>query len=180
MGRRGHRRRAARRKCARSKPGGRLLRRFPTPAKPRPPLDVELAIEGIATLLRGQACDFADVALDMQRHARLQPAGLRAACAAIPRGETRTYGEIAARLGASGAMHSVAQAMARNPFVIIVPCHRVLEAGRLCRQLSAYGGSISKRRLLSIEGALAGPPARRCSTCCCRLRRRARSAKSAA
>ena len=71
----------------------------------------------------------------------------------IPRGETRTYGEIAARLGASGAVHSVAQAIARNPFVIIIPCHRVLEAGSYADKISPYGGVISKRRLLSIEGA---------------------------
>jgi methylated-DNA-[protein]-cysteine S-methyltransferase len=72
---------------------------------------------------------------------------------AIPRGETRTYGEIAAGLGASGAVHSVAQALARNPFVIIVPCHRVLEAGGYADKISPHGGGISKRRLLSIEGA---------------------------
>jgi methylated-DNA-[protein]-cysteine S-methyltransferase len=71
---------------------------------------------------------------------------------AIPRGETRTYGEIAARLRASGAVHSVAQAIARNPFVIIVPCHRVLEAGSYADKISPHGGMISKRRLLSIEG----------------------------
>ena len=50
-------------------------------------------------------------------------------------------------------MHSVAQALARNPFVIIVPCHRVLEAGGYADKMSANGGVISKRRLLSIEGA---------------------------
>ena len=66
---------------------------------------------------------------------------------------TRTYGEIAARLRASGATHSVAQAIARNPFMIIVPCHRVLEAGGYADKISPNGGTISKRRLLSIEGA---------------------------
>jgi methylated-DNA-[protein]-cysteine S-methyltransferase len=50
-------------------------------------------------------------------------------------------------------MRSVAQAIARNPFVIIVPCHRVLEAGGYADKISPNGGSISKRRLLSIEGA---------------------------
>ncbi len=70
----------------------------------------------------------------------------------IPRGETRTYGEVAARIRASGAVRSVAQAIARNPFVIIVPCHRVLEAGGYADKISPNGGSISKRRLLSIEG----------------------------
>jgi methylated-DNA-[protein]-cysteine S-methyltransferase len=72
----------------------------------------------------------------------------------IPRGETRTYGEIATRLGASGASHSVAQAIGRNPFMIIVPCHRALEAGGYADKISPNGGAISKRRLLSIEGAV--------------------------
>ena len=71
----------------------------------------------------------------------------------IPRGETRTYGDVAKTLGASGAAHSVAQAIARNPFMIIVPCHRVLEAGNYADKISPNGGTISKRRLLSIEGA---------------------------
>ena len=52
-----------------------------------------------------------------------------------------------------GAVHSVAQAIVRNPFMIIVPCHRVLEAGNYADKISPYGGVISKRRLLSIEGA---------------------------
>jgi methylated-DNA-[protein]-cysteine S-methyltransferase len=47
----------------------------------------------------------------------------------------------------------VAQAIARNPFMIIVPCHRVLEAGSYADRISPNGGSISKRMLLSIEGA---------------------------
>jgi methylated-DNA-[protein]-cysteine S-methyltransferase len=71
---------------------------------------------------------------------------------AIPRGETRTYAEVAAHLRASGAVYSVAQAIGRNPFMIIVPCHRVLEAGNYADKISPHGGAISKRRLLSIEG----------------------------
>src|SRR5471030_2575437 len=71
----------------------------------------------------------------------------------IPRGETRTYGEVASSLRASGAAHWVAQATSKNPFMIIVPCHRVLEAGSYADKISPNGGAISKRRLLSIEGA---------------------------
>ena len=63
---------------------------------------------------------------------------------AIPRGETG--------LRVPGAVHSVAQAIGRNPFMIIVPCHRVLEAGNYADKISPNGGAISKRRLLSIEG----------------------------
>jgi methylated-DNA-[protein]-cysteine S-methyltransferase len=71
----------------------------------------------------------------------------------IPRGETRTYDEVAGALRASGAVYSVAQALGRNPFMIIVPCHRVLEAGNYADQMAPNAGVISKRRLLTIEGA---------------------------
>jgi methylated-DNA-[protein]-cysteine S-methyltransferase len=70
----------------------------------------------------------------------------------IPRGKTLTYDEITLRLKASGAVRSVAQAIARNPFVIVVPCHRVLEPGGYADKMSPHGGIISRRRLLSIEG----------------------------
>jgi methylated-DNA-[protein]-cysteine S-methyltransferase len=73
------------------------------------------------------------------------------------RGETLTYGDIAHRLGTPSAVRSVARAIVRNPFVVIVPCHRVLEAGGYADKMSPYGGLISKRRLLSIEGT--GSPA---------------------
>ena len=130
----------------------RLYQLYPDTREMRPPANVETAIEGIAALLRGEASDFADITLDLTGiHAFNQR--VYQLTRAIPRGETRTYGEIAARLGASGAVHSVAQALAHNPFVIIVPCHRVLEAGGYADKISPHGGVISKRRLLSIEGA---------------------------
>ena len=47
----------------------------------------------------------------------------------------------------------MAQAIGKNPFMIIVPCHRVLEVSNYADPISPYGGVISKRRLLSIEGA---------------------------
>jgi methylated-DNA-[protein]-cysteine S-methyltransferase len=133
----------------------RLYQLYPDAREARPPSNVEIAIEGIVAMLRGQAGDLSDISLDMTGiHAFSQRVYQMAQ--AIPRGETRTYGEIAARLGASGAVHSVAQALAHNPFVIIVPCHRVLEAGSYADRMSPHGGSISKRRLLSIEGARGG------------------------
>ena len=130
----------------------RLYQLYPDAREQRPPPNIEIAIEGIVTLLRGQPSDLSEVALDMSGlHAFNQR--VYQLTQEIPRGETRTYGEIATRLGASGAVHSVAQALARNPFVIIVPCHRVLEAGSYADKISPHGGSISKRMLLSIEGA---------------------------
>jgi methylated-DNA-[protein]-cysteine S-methyltransferase len=107
---------------------GRMLRQYPDARELRPPLNVEIAIEGIVAALRGQPYDLSDVTLDISS---ITPFNVRVYkfTRGIPRGETCTYGEVAAKLGASGAEHSVAQAIARNPFMIIVPCHRVLERG---------------------------------------------------
>ena len=130
----------------------RLFKLYPDAREQRPPGDVELAIEGIVALLRGEPADLSDVALDLSGVAAFN-ARVYTFTRSIPRGETITYGEIAAKLRLSGAVHAVAQALARNPFVVIVPCHRVLEAGGYADRISPYGGVISKRRLLSIEGA---------------------------
>jgi methylated-DNA-[protein]-cysteine S-methyltransferase len=130
----------------------RLYQLYPDAREQRPTPEVAAAIAGIVALLRGQPGDLSDIALDMTGiHAFNQR--VYQLTQAIPRGETRTYGEIATRLGAAGAVHSVAQALAKNPFVVIVPCHRVLEAGSYADKISPHGGSISKRMLLSIEGA---------------------------
>jgi methylated-DNA-[protein]-cysteine S-methyltransferase len=133
----------------------RLLRQHPEARELRPPPGVELAIDGIVALLRGQGADFSDVTLDMQG---VPPFTSRvyALARTIPRGETMTYGEVAKRLGASGAVHAVGQAITRNPFTIIIPCHRVLAAAGETSGICANGGVITKRRLLSLEGALAG------------------------
>jgi methylated-DNA-[protein]-cysteine S-methyltransferase len=133
----------------------RMLRQYSDARELRPPPEVGIAIDGIVALLRGQSCDLSEIALDMHD---VTPFNRRVyeSARAIPRGETTTFAEVAKRLGASGASHAVGRAVARNPFTIIVPCHRVLpaigETGGIC----ANGGVITKRRLLSLEGALAG------------------------
>ena len=130
----------------------RLFRLYSEAREQRPPPNAEIAIEGIVALLRGGNGDFAEVALDMTG---ISPFNQRVYqfARAIPRGETRTYDEVASAMRVQGAVYSVAQAIGRNPFMIIVPCHRVLEAGNYADKISPYGGVISKRRLLSIEGA---------------------------
>ena len=130
----------------------RLFQLYPDAREMRPPVTVEIAIEGIAALLRGEPSDLSDTILDMTGIHAFN-ARVYEITRSIPRGETRTYAEVATILRASGAVHSVAQAIARNPFMIIVPCHRVLEAGGYADKISPNGGAISKRRLLSIEGA---------------------------
>lgn len=70
--------------------------------------------------------------------------------AAIPYGETRTYGEIASALDTAAV--AVGQAAGRNPVPLVVPCHRVVGTDEL-GGYSADGGSTLKARLLAHEGA---------------------------
>src|SRR6478736_2998184 len=129
----------------------RMYRLYPEAREQRPPVNSEIAIEGIVAILRGGNADIGEVALDMTGIPYFNQRVYQFA-RTIPRGETRTYTEVASGLRASGAVYSVAQAIGRNPFMIIVPCHRVLEAGHYADKISPNGGAISKRRLLSIEG----------------------------
>ena len=64
---------------------------------------------------------------------------------AIPFGETRTYGELAAALDRPGAARAVGQANHANPVAILVPCHRVVQAGGA---LGGYGGGLEVKRWL--------------------------------
>jgi methylated-DNA-[protein]-cysteine S-methyltransferase len=130
----------------------RLFQLFPDARELRPPAEIQGAIDGIAALLRGKPAELSEVQLDMTGIPAFN-ARVYQFTRGIPRGETRSYAEVAAALKASGATHSVAQALAKNPFMLIVPCHRVLDAGGYAERLSPFGGSISKRRLLSIDGA---------------------------
>jgi methylated-DNA-[protein]-cysteine S-methyltransferase len=130
----------------------RLFQLYPEARETRPTPNVEAAIDGIVALLHGETSNFAGVSLDLSGihvfDQRVYQVAQR-----IPRGETLTYNEVASRMGTPSAVRSVAQAISRNPFVVIVPCHRVLEAGSYADRMSPHGGLISKRRLLSIEGA---------------------------
>jgi methylated-DNA-[protein]-cysteine S-methyltransferase len=72
----------------------------------------------------------------------------------IPPGVTRTYGEIAKRIGEPGAARAVGNALAENPVVVVVPCHRVVPSKGGVGQYSGEGGPETKRRLLRTEGAM--------------------------
>lgn len=76
------------------------------------------------------------------------------ACAGIPKGQVRTYGWIARRIGRPGAARAVGQALARNPFAPAIPCHRVVGADGSMTGFSSTGGVAAKRRLLRREGAI--------------------------
>ncbi|MFD4574759.1 methylated-DNA--[protein]-cysteine S-methyltransferase [Streptomyces sp. NPDC058417] len=76
---------------------------------------------------------------------------------AIPYGETRSYGQLAAALGTPNASRAVGLANGRNPVGIIVPCHRVVGADG---GLTGYGGGLDrKQRLLAFESRTGAPTA---------------------
>ncbi len=67
----------------------------------------------------------------------------------IPYGETRTYKEIAARIGNPKASRAVGMANHNNPLLLIIPCHRVIGSSR---KLTGYAGGLEmKQYLLSLE-----------------------------
>jgi methylated-DNA-[protein]-cysteine S-methyltransferase len=130
----------------------RLVRRYPH-AREAPPLaDVRRVIDGIVALLRGEASDLSAAALDMDGVPEFDRR-VYAVARDIAPGATLSYGEIAARLGERGLARDVGQALGRNPFPLIVPCHRVLAAGSKAGGFSANGGVTTKLRLLTIERA---------------------------
>ena len=71
----------------------------------------------------------------------------------IPPGKTLTYGDIAAKLGDKLLARDVGEAMGKNPFPIVVPCHRVVAANGKLGGFSARGGVDTKLKMLAIEGA---------------------------
>ena len=68
----------------------------------------------------------------------------------IPYGETRSYGWVAEQIGKPLAARAVGQALGKNPFLIVVPCHRVIASDR---GLGGFGGGLEmKQALLEMEG----------------------------
>jgi O-6-methylguanine DNA methyltransferase len=135
----------------------RLTRRFPDARPASPPPEVQRSIDGIVALLHGQPTDLTDVELDMERVPEFQRRVYEAA-RTIPAGATLSYGEIASRLRPPGSARAVGQALGRNPFPIVVPCHRVVAARGKVGGFSAPGGVGTKLRLLAIEATHAGGP----------------------
>lgn len=72
---------------------------------------------------------------------------------AIPFGEIRTYGQIAAQIGYPRAPRAVGRANATNPMPLVIPCHRVLGSDGKLHGYGGYGGLKTKQWLLDFEGA---------------------------
>lgn len=136
----------------------RFTERFPGAAESAPPEALAPIITGVIALMTGEKVDLSAAPLDMTAvppfHRRVYDVARR-----IPPGETMTYGEIALAMGEPReAARAVGEAMGRNPFPILMPCHRVLGAGGRPGGFSAPGGVETKLKMLQIEGAKIGEP----------------------
>jgi methylated-DNA-[protein]-cysteine S-methyltransferase len=134
-------------------------RRFPDATEAAIPERLKQTVEGIQALMRGEKADLTEAPLDLARtpefHARVYEIAR-----AIPPGETLTYGQVAEQLGDKLLAREVGAALGKNPWPIVVPCHRVTAAGGKPGGFSARGGVNTKLKLLAIEGAavVASPP----------------------
>lgn len=130
-----------------------LRARFKKPelnwAKNTPIFVIELA-EKIQLHLSGTPQKFSLKQLNMDQfapfHKRVYENTIR-----IPNGKVLTYGEIAKNAGSPKAFRAVGQAMAKNPFPLVIPCHRVVGSTGGLVGYSAHGGTITKKKILEIE-----------------------------
>ena len=111
--------------------------------------EVDLVANGITAFLNGEDITFS---LDIARMDLCSPFQERVLRAehAIPRSHVTTYQRIARQIGSTGAARAVGTALAKNPFSIMIPCHRAVRSDGT---LGGYQGGLKmKRALLEMEG----------------------------
>lgn len=134
-----------------------IMWRLPGAVRAAPPAEVRAIIDAAIGYFAGQRVGFDDVPVDPAVQDPLF-AEIYRKVRSLGWGETTTYGAIAQALGQGPEYaRDVGQAMARNPVPLIVPCHRVTAAGGRIGGFSAPGGSLSKARMLELEGATPAP-----------------------
>jgi methylated-DNA-[protein]-cysteine S-methyltransferase len=134
-----------------------VLRWYPGAVETDPPASIADVVSAVRDLLDDGTGDLGSVLVDMSTVPDFDRR-VYELVRGIPAGETLTYGEVATRLGTPGAAQAVGQALGRNPFPPIVPCHRVLAAGRKIGGFSARGGPRTKLRMLEAEGVYLEQP----------------------
>ncbi len=109
------------------------------------------AMRQVKEYLDGQRTKF-DLPLDISRLSEFQRRVLTTALK-IPRGQYRTYHDVAKAIGKPQAARAVGQALGHNPVPIVIPCHRVLGSDGSLHGYSGGGGLKTKAWLLQLEGA---------------------------
>jgi methylated-DNA-[protein]-cysteine S-methyltransferase len=120
-----------------------------------PPDSIVRLITELQRYFAGDRVDFSGAAVDLGGVDDFRRR-IYALTRALSWGQIASYGELARQAGAPGAARAVGQAMGHNPVPIIIPCHRVLAAGRKIGGFSAFGGAVTKERLLAMEGVHPG------------------------
>ena len=69
----------------------------------------------------------------------------------IKRGTTISYGALAGKIKRPGAARAVGGALARNPWPVLIPCHRVIGSNGTLTGFSGYGKIAAKKRMLALE-----------------------------
>lgn len=116
------------------------------------PPHIAAVIGALRAFLSGEPVSFDETPLDMAGLSDFE-AALYRALRGVGWGETVSYGELARRIGAdTGAARAVGAAMGRNPWPLVVPCHRVLTSEGKLGGFSAPGGGRTKSMLLAREG----------------------------
>jgi len=130
-------------------PAAVQLRESYSEAEPASCAAVDKLARDMRAFLEGADVRFPLELVDLASCPPFQRAVLRAE-QGVPRGRVTTYGALAAHVGRPGASRAVGNALASNPFPIIVPCHRAIRSdGRLG---GFQGGPAMKRALLRNEG----------------------------
>lgn len=116
------------------------------------PAKIKAAVKAINSHLIGELVDLAGIELDLNG---LPPFHKKVYIAArkVPLGSTASYGQLARLAGSPAAARAVGQAMARNPFPLVVPCHRIMGHDGSFVGFSSYGGCSIKEKLLSLESS---------------------------
>jgi len=131
------------------RPTDRPIRDTFVEARPGSSPEIDELGHRISCFLAGQPVVFPLDGIALQRCPEFQQHVLLAEYA-IPRGWVSTYGRIARHLGLPGGARAVGNALAHNPFPIIIPCHRAI---RTDGKLGGFQGGITmKRALLELEG----------------------------
>jgi len=113
--------------------------------------------EALMRLAAGEPAEFPELPLDWDSLPPFTRAVLETLATHVGHGKTITYGELAALCGKPGAARAVGGAMARNPWPLIVPCHRVLGCGGSLTGYTNPSGLDLKALVLRLEGAATAP-----------------------
>ena len=122
-------------------------------AETKPDAEIGGVVASLQRYMAGERIDFSRVKLDLTGIGAFHRS-IYESTRAVAWGKTTTYGALAKLAGSLEAARAVGQAMGRNPVPIIIPCHRVLASGGKIGGFSAFGGAVTKARLLAMEGVV--------------------------